>query len=413
MNNDLDISGVRTSITFKRLAKISIAAVFIGQIASATAAQQCNWYGNIYPLCTTTQSGWGWENNKSCIAPETCSTAPSPYGIVNISSSSVASSAKLSSSSKAAVSSSKSSVSSSSLQPSSAKSSSSIAAACSGTAPSGILYAQRINGANTTRSGLYEGPVWTKGALYFSDFTWSAGNPSQIQRLDANGVMTTVIKDSGSNGLAVDAQGDLVAGTHKYKSLSRFNITTGARTSIVDHYNGNIFNSPNDVTIAKDGTIYFTDPDFQKDAAPGGQPKTRVYRVATNGAVSVIDETISEPNGISLSPKEDVLYVNGGTPAFVRAYPIVNGIPQAGKNIVTGLNSTDGMSIDCLGNIYVAEHSAQHIKVFTPAGKEIATINVDANVTNSAFGGAQGKTLFITGAGAVWKIDLNVTGSPY
>jgi gluconolactonase len=284
---------------------------------------------------------------------------------------------------------------------------------CMGAAPQGELIAQRILGANTLRNGLYEGPVWINAALYFSDFTWSAGYPSQIQRLDLNGVMTTIIADSGSNGLAVDAQGDIVAATHKYKGLSRFSLNTYTRSSVATEYNGTIFNSPNDLTIAKDGTLYFTDPDFQKDAAPGGQPKTRVYRVASNGAITVVDDTLDNPNGISLSPAQDVLYVNGGSPAVLRAYPIINGIPQAGKNLVTNLNSTDGMAIDCYGNIYVAEHSAQHLRVFTPSGKEIAIIKVDANVTNAAFGGAQGKTLYITGAGAVWKLELEVTGSAY
>jgi gluconolactonase len=88
-------------------------------------------------------------------------------------------------------------------------------------------------------------------------------------------------------------------------------------------------------------------------------------------------------------------------------------VPQAAKILVSGLSTTDGMAIDCLGNMYVAEHYGQHLRVFTPAGKEIATIKVDANITNAAFGGAQGKTLYITGAGAVWKIDLTVTGLPY
>jgi gluconolactonase len=426
--------------------KIIIGLIFACHIGGVHAVQQCNWYSTLFPLCVTTQTGWGWESSKSCIARTTCSAQPSPYGIVGTATSSVASSIKSSTSSKASVvASSKSSIVASSniasskmasskiasskalssaavsskaasskpLSSAASQSSSLISNTCIGTAPQGELMAQRITGANTTRSGLYEGPVWIKGALYFSDFTWSAGNPSQIQKLDINGVMTTAIKDSGSNGLAVDAQGDIVAGTHKYKSVSRFNIATGARTSVAEQYAGNVFNSPNDLTIAKDGTLYFTDPGFQRDAAPGGQPKTRVYSVKTNGTIAVVDDSIIDPNGISLSPAEDVLYVNGGTPAVLRAYPIVNGIPQAGKNLVTGLNTTDGMAVDCLGNIYVAEHNAQHLRVFTAAGQEIATIKVNANVTNAAFGGVQGKTLYITGAGAVWKIELNVTGSPY
>lgn len=287
-------------------------------------------------------------------------------------------------------------------------------AAC-GLAPSGDLVAERIPGANTTRTepNLYEGPVWIKDALYFSDFVTTGVFPSRIQKLDANGVMTTLIDDSGSNGLAVDAQGNIVAATHKYKSLSRYTLA-GERTTVVDKFEGNVFNSPNDIAIAKDGTIYFTDPAFQRDAAPGGQDKTRVYRVATDGKITVVDDTMNNPNGVSLSLDEKTLYVEGGGDhGVLRAYPIVDGIPQTGKNLVADVEAPDGMTLDCHGNIYLTEHLAHRVRVVTPEGKQIATINVDANLTNAAFGGADGKTLFLTGAGAVWKMKLDVTGSPY
>ena len=187
-------------------------------------------------------------------------------------------------------------------------------AACEGVAPSGDLTAVRIEAANTTRTepGLYEGPVWINDSLYFSDFVFSEGFPSRIQKLDASGQMSTAIEDSGSNGLAVDNNGLLVAGTHKYKSVSRYNLVTGERTSVAQTFNGNVFNSPNDIAITEDGIVYFTDPAFQTAAAPGGQEKTGVYRVALDGTVTLVDDTISNPNGITLSPNEDVLYVNGG-----------------------------------------------------------------------------------------------------
>jgi gluconolactonase len=289
-------------------------------------------------------------------------------------------------------------------------------AACEGTAPAGDLVPVRIEAANTTRTepGLFEGPVWINDSLYFSDFVFTNGFSSRIQKLDANGAVTTAIDDSGSNGLAVDNNGQLVAGTHKYKSISRFNPATGERASVAEQYNGNVFNSPNDIAIAKDGIIYFTDPDFQREAAPGGQEKTGVYRVATDGTVTLVDDTIRNPNGIALSPAEDVLYVNGGgEQGLLRAYPIVNGVPQAGKDLVTNIVIPDGMAVDCLGNIYVTEHLARTLRVYTPAGEQIAQAAFDANLTNAAFGGAEGKTLFLTGAGSLWKIDLAITGSAY
>lgn len=287
---------------------------------------------------------------------------------------------------------------------------------CGGKAPTGELTATRIAAANSTRGepGLYEGPVWIKDALYFSDFTFGPGFPSRILKLDASGKVSTVIDDSGSNGLATDGKGNIIAGTHKWKSVSRYTLD-GKRSDVASRFNGKVFNSPNDLALAADGTLYFSDPDFQRDAAPGGQDKTRVYRVGTDGKVTVVDDTLQNPNGVSLSPKGDVLYVNGmvGDHGVLRAYPIVKGMPQQGKTLVDKLGIPDGMAVDCHGNIYVSEHTDKRLRVFTPAGKQIATIKVDANVTNAAFGGADGKTLYITGAGAVWQLKLDVTGSPY
>lgn len=280
-----------------------------------------------------------------------------------------------------------------------------------GTPPSGELVAERIPGSESTRgeAGLYEGPVWLDDTLYFSDFTFSQGFPSRIQALRPDGSFTTAIDNSGSNGLAAGKDGSLLAATHDRKALSRYNPATGEREILVNEFDGNPFNSPNDLTEAETGIIYFTDPAYQRDAAPGGQEKTRVYQF-DGQAITVIDDTIENPNGISLSPDQKTLYVAGGT--VVRAYPIENGVVGEGRDILS-VNTPDGMAVDCLGNLYVTEHTQQHIRVITPAGEEIAKIKVDANITNAAFGGPERKTLFVTGAGAVWKLDLDVAGLPY
>nr|AGU11973.1 SMP-30/Gluconolaconase/LRE-like region [uncultured organism] len=287
-------------------------------------------------------------------------------------------------------------------------------AACSGQAPSGELTAGRIAAVTLSRTeaGLYEGPVWIKDALYFSDFSFAKGFPSRIRKLAADGTVSTAIDDSGSNGLAVDAAGNLVAASHKDKALMRYAPDGGKRTPIAQRFQGQVFDSPNDIAIAADGTIYFTDPDYQKAAAPGGQPVTGVYRVGTDGKVTLVDGSRHNPNGIALSPTGDVLYVNAND-GVLKAYPVVNGVPGQGRDLVTGLEGPDGMTVDCHGNLYATEHGAKRVRVFSPQGRQLATIRVDANVTNVAFGGADGKTLYITGAGAMWQIRLDVTGSPY
>lgn len=222
--------------------------------------------------------------------------------------------------------------------------------------------------------------------------------------------MTTQLDDSGSNGLALDAQGNVFAATHKFSGLSGYDLSSGNRTVVASTFNGSIFNSPNDLVVADDGTIYFTDPSFQHDPATLGQPITGVYRVDVDGSVTLVDGTIQNPNGIALSPDQDVLYVNGGS--IVRAYPLVNGQVFDGSNLVEGIGAPDGMVVDCHGNIYVAEHNAQRLNVFNSNGAPLATIHVDANITNAVFGGVMGNTLYITGAKKVWQIDLDVVAVP-
>ncbi|WP_051235698.1 SMP-30/gluconolactonase/LRE family protein [Marinimicrobium agarilyticum] len=284
-----------------------------------------------------------------------------------------------------------------------------------GTAPSGQLTAERIPGSASKReqAGLYEGPVWIDGALYFSDFTFEEGFPSRVQRLTAEGTLETAIEDSGSNGLAVDSEGFLMAATHDAKAISRYELSTGERELIWNEFEGNPFNSPNDLTLTEDGVIYFTDPAFQRAAAPGGQPQTRVYRIAESG-ISVVEADIRNPNGISLSPDEKTLYVaGGGENGVLRAYSLTaSGTVESHRDLAK-IEIPDGMAIDCLGNIYVTEHALQRVRVFTPEGEEIAQIQVDANITNAAFGGPERKTLYLTGAGTLWQISLEVAGFPY
>lgn len=287
--------------------------------------------------------------------------------------------------------------------------------AAPGTAPSGQLTADRVSGSASQReqAGLYEGPVWIDGSLYFSDFTFEEGFPSRVQRLTSDGTLETAIEDSGSNGLAVDSEGFLMAATHDAKAISRYELATGEREIIWNEFEGNPFNSPNDLTLTGDGVIYFTDPAFQRAAAPGGQPKTRVYRIDENG-ISVIEAGISNPNGISLSPDEKTLYVaGGGKNGVLRAYSLTDSGAVESQRDLAKIEVPDGMAVDCLGNIYVTEHTLQRVRVFTPEGEEIAQIGVDANITNAAFGGPERKTLYLTGAGTLWQIPLEVAGFPY
>lgn len=284
-----------------------------------------------------------------------------------------------------------------------------------GIAPRGELTATRVAIATPgdAQDRLYEGPVWRDGALYLSDFVHNGTFPSRIRRFTPPDGWETVLEDGGSNGLALDREGALIAATHDRKQVARVDLEHGTRTALVSTFDGEPFNSPNDLVMAADGTLYFTDPDYQRKAAPGGQPLTRVYR-HRNGTTTVVDDTLRNPNGIALSPDGRTLYVAGGATDgdVLRGYPVVDGAPGPGRDLAR-ISGGDGLAVDCLGNVYVTEHGERRVRVFSPAGDVLATIRVDANITNAAFGGAERRTLFLTGAASLWSINLDVAGLPY
>lgn len=267
---------------------------------------------------------------------------------------------------------------------------------------------------NDSASHLYEGALWYQGALHFSDFLPKPGFPSRILKYE-NGTLGVAIADSGSNGLGLDATGErLAAARHGNKSVSLMN-AEGQFETVVSEYQSKPFNSPNDLVFRSDGNLYFTDPAFQAGDNPT-QPSTRVYRVAPDGVVSVVDESIENPNGVSLSPDESTLYVAGNLEqGYVKSYPVLgDGSVGPGQILLPDVTVPDGMVVDCAGNVYVTEHTNRRVRVITHEGQEIGQITgMDVNVTNVAFGGPARKTLFITGTGRLFQVELPIPGMPY
>jgi gluconolactonase len=177
------------------------------------------------------------------------------------------------------------------------------------------------------------------------------------------------------------------------------------------------FNTPNDLAIHSNGTIYFSDPNYQ---APRIRPQaqTRVYRLPVGGTPQPIPSSASPdpfttPNGITLSLHEDYLYVAAATG---RRYPVMpDGTLGAGEDFQAA-SRVDGMVIDCAGNLYAARGG--NVVVATAAGAMLGTSAVPdvQSVTNVAFGGADRKTLYITGLGdekGLFQIPLTIPGRPY
>jgi gluconolactonase len=175
--------------------------------------------------------------------------------------------------------------------------------------------------------------------------------------------------------------------------------------------------------VGADGTVYFTDPDFQRADRPdamGG--RTGVFRVK-NGAVALIDDTIREPNGIELSPDGHTLYVGGNATGKIYQYPVNADGSVGARRDFASVAGTDGGTIDCAGNVYQITYGDGKVHVFSRAGVQLGVISAGANATNAAFGGPDGKTLFITSGRAstggntgnfgLYSIRLNVPGWPY
>ena len=274
------------------------------------------------------------------------------------------------------------------------------------------------NGNNFTN---VEGPVWIGDALYVSELTGDNLPPARILKITSMDAVSVFIPDSGSNGLAVDKDGNIVSANHKAGGIVRFGVPSGTPTTLISTYNGTRFNSPNDIAIRSDGTIYFSDPTHQNSANP--QMGTHAYRLAPGATTAtIITDYVNQPNGITLSVDEQALFVSGGS--GVKRYAVSSDGSVAMTGAAFGpsdvANATDGMTVDCAGNLYVAVSNSTNIVVVSPAGTKIATISASglSAVTNVAFGGMDHMTLYITGYGSgkqqgAFKLQMPIPGMPY
>lgn len=285
------------------------------------------------------------------------------------------------------------------------------AAAVAGARPSDAF------NAGLTANGNVEGPVFLGRSLVFSEFNFVANPPpSRIISVAPGRAGTVIVGDSGTNGHALGPRGEFLGASHKVGGIVRINLRTGQQSVVIDQFDGKRFNSPNDLTVRSDGTIYFSDPDFQAPA-PLPQLKTRVYRVAPGAKqASVVDDARQQPNGVTLSPDEKTLYVAAADGIF--KYTVApDGSTGPAQRFTNAVAGADGMVVDCAGNLYVTQTD---VVVLSPAGLEIGRIptpSPDASVTNVAFGGRGRKTLFITALGGtgrgLYQVRLQVPGLPF
>jgi gluconolactonase len=271
---------------------------------------------------------------------------------------------------------------------------------------------------------IIEGPVWIGDALYVSQI--EGGSPPPLARiLKVVPVSPAAIfsASSGSNGLAVDANGNIVAAVHKDGSIDRIALADpNTLIPIATTYMGARFNAPNDLAVRSDGNIYFSDPDADQAPSPHPQMKARVYRIAPDKTVSVVDDSLGEPNGVTLSLDERTLFVDGSK-GLVKYTVAADGSIAMNSSTPFGpsgmFSDSDGMVMDCAGDLYVVVQT--NIIVLNAAGTKIGTISVPTAsgvqaASNVAFGGADHQTLFITTLGStpsIFTVHVTVPGMPY
>ena len=282
--------------------------------------------------------------------------------------------------------------------------------------------------------GAGEGPAWNAN---LGLLTSGEGN---INRRSRQGTQSVWLRGAGSNGLVFDAKGDLLICQSAQRRLVRQR-KDGSLQVLADHYQNKKFNTPNDLAVDSKGRIYFTDPRYGDRSSiemrdSSGREVEGVYRVDPDGKVTrVITHEVDRPNGIAITTDNRYLFVadnnnnnRGGARKLWRFNLQPDGsIDPATQRLIHDWGSTrgpDGLKLDAAGRLYVAAGRNQPrlpyetadpptagIYVFSPTGEllEFAAIPRD-ETTNCAFGGVEGKTLFVTAGGTLWRIRTQTRG---
>ena len=282
--------------------------------------------------------------------------------------------------------------------------------------------------ANANLETLWSEGRWTEGPAYLAAgryVIWSDIPNDRIMRWDEmNGEVATFEQPCrNQNGHTVDRQGRLIACEHRGRRVSRYEID-GSRTVLADSYGGKRLNSPNDVVVKSDGSIWFTDPsygidsDYEGNASPMEQDGRHVYRIDPAGNITRVIDDMKQPNGLAFSPDESVLYVaDTGKTHFpdcapsIRRYPVAadGATLGAGEDFVTcDTGLFDGFRLDTAGNIWSSAGDGVHC--FAPDGTLLGKILVDEVVANVCFGGPKRNRLFICATRTLRSIYLNARG---
>ena len=275
-----------------------------------------------------------------------------------------------------------------------------------------------------------EGPVWVNDGEYllFSDpnsniiYKYSNDGGLSIFRQPSgySGSDIAEYKQPGSNGLALDKEGRLTIDEHGNHRVSRIE-KDGTLTVLADSYEGKRLNSPNDLVYKSDGSLYFTDPPFglpMFENDPRKEiPWSGVYSISPGGKITLLNKDLKGPNGIAFSPDEKFLYVGNWDPEnkIVMRYEVrEDGTLSLGERFfdmtdAPGEDAIDGIKVDAGGNLYVSGTGG--LWVISGDGKHIGTIIAPKHVHNMAWGGQDGKTLFLCAQSGLYMMRLGIQGA--
>jgi gluconolactonase len=273
--------------------------------------------------------------------------------------------------------------------------------------------------------GFTEGPVWRGTSLLFSDIP----NKRIVRwRRLPEGPELTTYATGMSNGLTLDRQGQVLAAEHDGRRVSRV-ADNGVRTALAEQFQGKRLNSPNDIVVKSDGSIYFTDPPYAVQPSTPGMTRPAgwwnapipgkelayngVYRLTPDGTLHLLVDDFALPNGLAFSPDESVLYVDDSAHKHIRAFDVRADGTLSNSRILLDMASDDpgvpdGFKVDVQGNVFCTGPGG--VWVCRPNGELLGRIVLPELPANLAWG-EDGSVLFLTARTSVYRLPTKTRGT--
>ncbi len=277
---------------------------------------------------------------------------------------------------------------------------------------------------------LATGLRWSEGPVWLGDtrsLVWSDVPGNCMYRWDEETGVTSVFRkpSNNGNGNTRDRQGRIITCEHLTRRVTRTEYD-GRITVLANSFEGKPLNSPNDVVVKSDGSVWFTDPSFgilgfyEGHKAEPALP-FNVYRIDADGSISVAAQGINQPNGLAFSPDESILYIveSRATPRKILAYDVMGGrsLTNGRVFIEAGPGTPDGFRLDVDGNLWcgwgMGEAGLDGVHVFNPQGKLIGRIDLPERCANLCFGGLHRDRLFMTASTSLYSLYVNTQGVAY